>query len=130
MKIIPVVGAIIVKDGKILCAQRGPTKTLPGKWEFPGGKIEQDETLQEALKREIQEELTCTIEVGKQITRTIHTYEFGKVDLTTFYGKIVSGTPVPTEHPHLEWRSPHELLELDWAPADIPAVERVREDLG
>ncbi|HLR02112.1 MAG TPA: (deoxy)nucleoside triphosphate pyrophosphohydrolase [Virgibacillus sp.] len=130
MKTIPVVGAVIVKQGKILCAQRGPTKTLPGKWEFPGGKIEESETPKDALKREIQEELTCTIEIGKQITRTTHMYEFGTVDLTIYYGRIVSGTPVPTEHSHLEWRWPQELPELDWAPADIPAVDRVLEDLG
>jgi len=130
MKTIPVVGAVIVKQGKILCAQRGPTKILPGKWEFPGGKIEQDETPQEALKREIQEELTCTIEIGKQITRTTHTYEFGTVDLTIYYGRIVSGMPVLTEHSHLEWCWPQGLRELDWAPADIPAVDRVLEDLG
>src|SRR5699024_9574060 len=67
MKTIPVVGAVIVKQGKILCGQRGPTKTLPGKWELPGAKSEESETPKDALKREIHEELTCTIEIGKQI---------------------------------------------------------------
>ena len=66
-KLIRVVGAAIVKDGKVLCAQRGSGKTLSGYWEFPGGKIEAGETPQQALQREIEEELLCEINVDKEV---------------------------------------------------------------
>ncbi|MBU8878249.1 NUDIX domain-containing protein [Bacillus sp. FJAT-29790] len=69
-KAIYVVGAVIIQNDKILCAQRGQSKVLPLKWEFPGGKIEQGETPQEALRREINEELHCKIDIGEQIDYT------------------------------------------------------------
>src|SRR6478672_673069 len=97
-KDIHVVGAIIIKNGKILCAQRGPAKSLPYKWEFPGGKVEKGETPQEALKREIQEEMKCSIEIGKQVEHTVYEYDFGVVHLSTFYCNLLKGEPVLTEH--------------------------------
>ena len=66
-KNIHVVGAAIIEDGKILCAQRGPSMSLPLKWEFPGGKIEPGESPEEALAREIKEEINCSIEIGEKI---------------------------------------------------------------
>lgn len=125
-KHIHVVGAVIVEDGKILCAQRGATKTLAYKWEFPGGKIEEGETPQAALKREIDEEMDCVIEIGEAIETTVYEYDFGFVHLTTFYCHLISGKPTLTEHVAISWLSPHELMSLDWAPADIPAVEKSR----
>ncbi|RSK43688.1 (deoxy)nucleoside triphosphate pyrophosphohydrolase [Bacillus canaveralius] len=124
-KDIYVVGAVIIESGKILCAQRGTTKSLPLKWEFPGGKIEQGESPQEALQREINEEMHCKIEIGEQIEHTIHEYDFGIVHLTTFYCKLIEGEPVLTEHIAMRWLSPVELSSLDWAPADIPAIEKL-----
>lgn len=126
-KHIHVVGAVIVEDGKILCAQRGATKTLAYKWEFPGGKIENGETPQAALKREIDEEMDCVIEIGEAIETTVYEYDFGFVHLTTFYCHLISGKPTLTEHVAISWLSPHELMSLDWAPADIPAVEKIHE---
>ncbi|MGG3508017.1 (deoxy)nucleoside triphosphate pyrophosphohydrolase [Paenibacillus sp. FSL W8-0187] len=126
-KHIHVVGAVIVEDGKILCAQRGATKTLAYKWEFPGGKIEEGETPQAALKREIDEEMDCVIEIGEAIETTVYEYDFGFVHLTTFYCHLISGKPTLTEHVAISWLSPHELMSLDWAPADIPAVEKIQE---
>lgn len=120
---IPVVGAVIVNDGLILCAQRGPSGALGGMWEFPGGKIEAGETPREALVREIAEELDCVVHVGSEVTTTRHEYDFGIVTLTTFYCDLVSGTPQLTEHSETRWLAPAELAELAWAPADIPAVE-------
>ena len=124
-KIIHVVGAVITDGDKILCAQRGTEKALPGLWEFPGGKIEKDETPQEALYREIQEETHCDIEIGEQVEHTVHEYDFGIVHLTTFYCKLIKGTPVLTEHTAIEWLKPDELEKLEWAPADIQAIEKL-----
>jgi 8-oxo-dGTP diphosphatase len=120
-----VVGAVIVENGKILCAQRGPDKALPLKWEFPGGKIEEGESPQEALRREIDEEMHCKIEIGNQIEHTVYEYDFGIVHLTTFYCRLTEGKPVLTEHASMKWLSPDELKSLDWAPADIPAIEKL-----
>lgn len=124
-KDIHVVGAIIVNNGKILCAQRGPTKSLSYKWEFPGGKVEKGETPQEALQREIKEEMKCNIKVGQQAEHTVYEYDFGIVHLTTFYCGLIDGLPKLTEHVSIKWLPPQELNFLDWAQADIPAVEKV-----
>lgn len=124
-KNIHVVGAVIIDGEKILCAQRGTEKALPGLWEFPGGKIEQGESPQAALQREIQEEMHCEIKIGEQVEHTIHEYDFGIVHLTTFYCTLLQGTPVLTEHMAIEWLKPTELKELEWAPADIPAIEKI-----
>lgn len=124
-KNIHVVGAVIIKDGKILCAQRGPGKTLPFKWEFPGGKIEQNETPQEALQREIQEEMHCNISIGEKVEHTVYEYDFGIVHLTTYICELIEGEPILTEHVDIKWLEPNQLASLDWAPADIPAIERL-----
>ncbi|MFY9713615.1 MAG: (deoxy)nucleoside triphosphate pyrophosphohydrolase [Microbacterium sp.] len=121
-KTVNVVGAIIFRDGKALAARRGPTMSLPGLWEFPGGKIEPGESPQEALSREVAEELHCTIEVGEHVTATSHLYDFGTVVLTTFYARLSSGDPMATEHSELRWCTGPELNALEWAPADLPAV--------
>lgn len=124
-KEIHVVGAVIIKNGKILCAQRGPSKSLPYKWEFPGGKIEEGETPQQALQREIQEEMLCKVEIGDQIEYTVYEYDFGIVHLTTFYCTLIEGEPVLTEHASIKWLPIEELKTLDWAPADVPAIEKL-----
>ncbi|MBS4202162.1 (deoxy)nucleoside triphosphate pyrophosphohydrolase [Bacillus sp. FJAT-49732] len=124
-KDIHVVGAVIVDNGKILCAQRGASKILPLKWEFPGGKIEKGETPQDALKREIKEEMHCEIEVGEQMEHTVYEYHFGIVHLTTYICKLIDGKPKLTEHVAIQWLLPDELQTLDWAPADIPTIKKL-----
>ncbi|MDL9978093.1 (deoxy)nucleoside triphosphate pyrophosphohydrolase [Microbacterium candidum] len=119
MERIEVVGAVIVRDGRILAARRGPGMSVPGVWEFPGGKIEPGETPEEALRRELVEELGCTVQVGDRVTSTDH----GHVTLTTYYCRLVEGMPHPFEHSELRWLAPDALADLDWAPADIPAVQ-------
>ncbi|MDT0160672.1 (deoxy)nucleoside triphosphate pyrophosphohydrolase [Bacillus sp. AG4(2022)] len=124
-KDIHVVGAVIFKDNKILCAQRGKEKSLPLLWEFPGGKIEKGEKPEQALVREIQEEMHCTIDIGEKIEHTVYEYDFGIVHLTTYYCKLVEGEPVLTEHAAVKWLAPKELPTLEWAPADIPTIEKI-----
>ena len=126
-KIIHVVGAVITDGACILCAQRGMEKSLPGLWEFPGGKIEDNETPQEALQREIQEEIHCQVKIGEQVEHTVYEYDFGIVHLTTFYCHLVEGTPVLTEHIAIEWLEVRDLEKLEWAPADIPAIEKLKK---
>lgn len=125
-KQINVVGAVIIKNNEILCAQRGKEGTLGGLWEFPGGKIEADETPRQALEREIREELLCEVRVGEKITTTEHEYDFGVVSLTTFYCELVKDEPQLTEHEATVWLPKGRLFELEWAPADIPAVELIQ----
>ena len=127
-KQINVVGAIIVKNGKILCAQRGYDKSLPELWEFPGGKIEIGESPSQALKREIREELL--LELANDIEEfmfTSYEYDFGIVNLTTFICHIQNGEPTLTEHIEIKWLNKSELDQIDWAPADIPTVYKLKK---
>lgn len=129
MKEIYVVAAIIKSEGKIMCAQRSASMTLSELWEFPGGKIEGDETHQEALKREIKEELELEISVNDALfAEVVHSYDFGRVHLAAYLCDLVSGVPVLAEHKAIKWLESHELKGLTWAPADIPIVEKLMEE--
>lgn len=127
-KEINVVGAVIRRDGLVLCAQRGFAGSLAGMWEFPGGKIESGETPRQALEREIVEELQCRVSVGALVTSTVHEYEFGIVTLTTYNCELIEGTPVLSEHEEVVWLPPAELRTLEWAPADVPAVLLIEQE--
>ncbi|GEN84128.1 DNA mismatch repair protein MutT [Sporosarcina luteola] len=125
-KIIHVAAAVIHNEkGDILCARRSENMFLPGYWEFPGGKIEPGETPKTALVREIKEELNCNIKISQFVEDTSYKYEQFTVRLETYFAKINSGTPIAMEHSELKWVPFSELKTLEWAPADIPAVERV-----
>ena len=119
-----------MKDGLVLCAQRPLDGSLAGLWEFPGGKIEHGESPEEALKREIREELGCEIAVGQEATTTTYDYGFALIALVTFWSSLLGGTPIPKEHAALTWLPASDLLTLTWAPADVPAVELVRTQLS
>ncbi|QYA32375.1 (deoxy)nucleoside triphosphate pyrophosphohydrolase [Macrococcus psychrotolerans] len=127
-KYIKVVGAVIVKDGKILCAQRNEHTSLPLMWEFPGGKIEGNETSEEALIRELMEEMQCEISVGKKIVTTVHEYDFATIELTTFYAEMLNDQIVLEEHVDMKWLTPSELDTIKWAPADVEAVKKIMKN--
>ena len=121
--IIQVVGAAIVNDkGEVLCAQRGYGELI-GKWEFPGGKVEKGETDQQALAREIKEELDIDVEVNELIDENYHEYSKNNINLKVYKCKYISGEIHDTEHQSLAWKKPEELESLDWAAADKPIVE-------
>ncbi|MBW3094221.1 (deoxy)nucleoside triphosphate pyrophosphohydrolase [Bifidobacterium sp. 64T4] len=124
-RVINVVGAAIVSEGKVLCAKRGDGKSLAGYWEFPGGKIEPHETAREALHREIEEELLCEVNVADEVCTSSYGYDFGTVTLTTFVCHLTAGSPRLTEHEEIRWLTPKNMPELDWAPADREAVELI-----
>ena len=93
------------------------------RWENRRGR-----TPQEALKREIDEEMHCSVQIGEQIDYTAYEYDFGIVHLKTFYCKLVEGSPVLTEHVAIKWLYPNELAALEWAPADIPTIEKLSKE--
>jgi 8-oxo-dGTP diphosphatase len=125
-KVIKVVGAIIENDNnEILCSLRSPEMSIPNHWEFAGGKVEENESLSEAIVREIQEELKCKIEFSELFNDNTHEYEKFIVNLITLKCKLVSGTPTAAEHSKLIWLKRQNLKSLKWAPADIPAVEQL-----
>ena len=126
---IQVVGAVIVDNGRVLCTQRGPG-SLEGRWEFPGGKMEPGESPEDALGREIREELGCTVRVGARVVTTEHEYDFAVIVLTTFYCSLIEGEPQLSEHTDSIWLPPAELATLDWAPADAPAVHQIQSDFA
>lgn len=126
MKTINVIGAAIIQSGKILCTRRPEGKQLAGYWEFPGGKIEAGESPEEALHREIFEELECAITIHEHVSTTEHVYEFGTIRLSIYTATLPnSQTPHLTEHAEARWLYPSELHALTWAPADSEAVSRL-----
>lgn len=128
---IPVVCALIIRNGSALCAQRSERMALPLKWEFPGGKLEDGEAPEEALKREIMEELSIDITVGRALSELEYTYENGgTIRLLPFLATMeLDQKPVANEHAELRWVKTADLLALDWAAADVPIVQQfVREN--
>lgn len=120
--IVQVVGAAIIKNGKLLCAQRG-YGSLIGKWEFPGGKVKSDESDQDALIREIKEELNINVEVEDLIDENYNEYPDSNINLKVYRCKYISGEIRDSEHQSLKWAEPEEIEKLDWADADKPIVE-------
>lgn len=125
MKTINVVAAVICKEDKILATQRGYGEHKD-RWEFPGGKIEPGETAQEALSREIREELEMEIVAGDRITTVETDYPSFHLSMQCFWCTIAEGTPVLLEHEAARWLFYNELDSVDWLPADRIVVEKIK----
>lgn len=115
--------AIILKDSKILVAQRSEKMKLPLKWEFPGGKLELNENEIDCIKREIKEELNIEIEVLNKLSNNIFDYGTFKINLIPFIVNYISGEILLLEHKEYKLLDKSELYNLDWAEADLPIVE-------
>mgnify|MGYP004553747975 FL=1 len=125
-KLVEVVAAVIENENnEILCALRSPIMTLPNMWEFPGGKVEEGESLYTAIEREIKEELKCSIKAIEIIGENRHEYEKIIVNLTAIKCNLVEGEPVADDHSKLIYLNIENLESLVWAPADIPLVKKV-----
>lgn len=115
--------AIIVNSiGQVLVTRRGVSMTLPLKWEFPGGKIEEDETAEECLIREIKEELNIEIEITGSLAPHDHQYPNKLIRLIPFICRQTSGVLALKEHAEYQWLDTKDLLDLDWAEADVGVV--------
>ena len=128
-KKLQVVAAIICKDNRIFATQRGYGE-FRVQWEFPGGKVEPGETPEEALIREIKEELDIEISVGKYIHTVEYDYPTFHLSMLCFICKILSGSLVLKEHEEARWLEKDNLYSVDWLPADLEIVSLLeRENL-
>lgn len=125
---IDVVAGVIRRGGLLLIAQRLPGDTLAGYWEFPGGKVERDESLTDALQRELHEELGVDTEIGRELQQVVHAYPDRDVRLHFYEATILSGEPKPIEAADLRWVKPAELMDYQFPEADLPLLELLRND--
>jgi 8-oxo-dGTP diphosphatase len=124
VKQLEVVCAIITRKDDVLAAKRHPGGPAGGKWEFPGGKIKVNETPEQAIQREIKEELGVTIKPIERLEINHHTYPEFKISLLPITCDITKGEPVAIEHAEIRWIATEKLLDLDWAEADEPIVRQ------
>ena len=125
MKTVNVVAAIIRDGNKIFATQRGYGDYKDG-WEFPGGKIEQGETAQQALAREIKEELDTEIVVGDPLTTIEYDYPKFHLSMQCFWCQIVNGMPVLKEHEAARWLDLEHIESVDWLPADLTIIPLIK----
>ena len=124
--LIRVTAAIIEKDGKILIAKRKTgDKLFAGLWEFPGGKVEEGETPEECMARELKEELDIEVEVGELITSNKHKYPHGIFELLAYRVKHVSGEMVLNDHEEIKWVTADEMSNYEFPPADLPIIKEL-----
>lgn len=121
-----VTAGLIMCNGLILIAQRKKGKSLEFKWEFPGGKLEEGETFEECLKRELLEEMGLEISIKEHFIDSTYEYDFGTIILHSYWATCKSQhIPVVLEHEQYKWIEIKELSEYDFAPADKPIIEEI-----
>jgi len=119
-----VVGAAIIHDGRVLAARRTTPPSASGLWEFPGGKVEPGETPEEAVVREVREELSCEVRAVGMLNGEAR-IEAGYV-LRVAVAELVAGEPLPHEHDAVRWLGPHELDRVEWLEPDLPFLPDLR----
>jgi 8-oxo-dGTP diphosphatase len=126
-----VVAAVIIRDGCVLACRRNAERSAGGLWEFPGGKVELGESAEDALAREVREELGVEIEIGALIHRATTPTGTVRVDLSSYSARLMDAGPTSsTDHDALRWLHPDQLGELMWAKPDLPVVALLeRRDL-
>lgn len=126
-KQIEVVAAVIENEGEILCMQRNESKHdyISYKWEFPGGKIEENESMKQALARELKEEMDYEVEIKEKLIKVVHEYPDFVLTMNAFYCVANSKKFELKEHVDFKWLEKSELRELDWAGADVPIVDEI-----
>lgn len=122
---IKVVAGILQKADKILIARKAPGKSLEGYFEFPGGKIEEGETAEESLIRELMEEMSIKVKVSKYVGESIYNYGNIVISLKGYTAEILEGEITLTDHDMYKWVSLSEISYYKLAPADIPLVEKL-----
>ena len=120
--------AIIIRDGKVFATQRGYGE-FKDKWEFPGGKMEAGENREEALRREIREELDTEINIGKLLCTVEYDYPAFHLTMHCYLCSVVSGTLVLKEHESARWLPAEALESVDWLPADLQILPIIRQNL-
>ena len=126
VKTVKVVAAIIRRGDKIYATQRGYGDYKDG-WEFPGGKVEPHETPEQALIREIKEELLADIKVGKKLITVEHDYPGFHLSMDCFWAELMEGSSMTLlEHEAAKWLSPDQLDDIAWLPADVKVVEEIK----
>lgn len=128
MKIVRVVAAIIIEGNKVFATQRGYGEFKDG-WEFPGGKIEQNETPEEAIVREIKEELNVEIEVLNLLDKVEYDYPNFHLSMDCFVCKIKTGDLILKEHEAAKWLTKDTLHSVEWLPADLELIGKIEEYL-
>lgn len=119
-----VTAAIITRDDRVLIARR-KAGAQAGKWEFPGGKIEEGETPEQCLQRELREELQIEATIGSFFGESEYEYENGAIRLMAYLARWDKGEMQPTVHTEFRWVPPRELEKYDLAPADIPLAQKL-----
>jgi len=125
--IVKVTAAILAKDNKIIIAKRGPDDRLANKWEFPGGKIEINETPEQCLKREMKEEFDIDVSVGEYLGSSIYYYSHISIELMGYRTYWEDGEIDLKDHDDFKWISLDQLPEFDFAPADLVFVEKLQK---
>ena len=124
---INVTAAIIKRNGKILIAKRSANGSLPNKWEFPGGKVDEGETPEECLKRELYEEFDIIVTVGNFFAESVYQYDQKKVRLIAFQVYTDADITTMNAHDDVRWVTVEELLDYDLAPADVPIAKEIQK---
>jgi 8-oxo-dGTP diphosphatase len=121
-----VCGVIVDARGRILACRRSLGRHLGGLWEFPGGKVDAGESHEEALRRELGEELGVSVSVGKRFEAVVEWTDGAvSIRLTAFQCRIMEGQPEALEHEEIRWCDPGELAGLEWAEADLPILAEI-----